>query len=765
MGAALRECGEFGCTAAGCAAAVLLCLVSATDAAEPVRSGEEIYKAQCAVCHGPNGEGVKDQVPDPLQGDRSIDDLAKLIHETMPEDDPAKCVGDDARRVAEYIHQAFYSREARARNQPSRIELAHLTVRQYENAAADLVGGFLGESKLDDNRGLQAQYYNARNFRGDKRVLQRVDPQVVFDFGEESPDGKIGKEEFAIQWRGGVIAEHTGEYDFYLITSNGVRLWVNDERKPLIDAWVKSGDKSEYTATIRLIEGRVYPIRVDWFKFKDKTAMVSLEWRPPHRARKPIPERNLSPASCPPVLVVETPLPPDDSSMGYARGTAVSPAWDEATTYAAIEIANKVIDNLEALAKVKADASDREKRLKEFCRQFAERAFRRPLTDEEKRFFVDAHFDNKELEDSVKRSLLLALKSPRFLYLGLPGSGENDRDYQAATRLSFALWDSLPDDELLRAAAMGKLRTAEEVRQQAERMLANPRAQSKVRWFFREWLLGHHQHQELSKDKQTFPGFDLALASDLSTSLDLMVDEIVWSERSDFRQLLLADFWYVNDRMASFYGQEVSKGSGFRKAGLDSGRYAGVLTHPALAANYSYDKATSPIHRGVFLVRNVLGRTLRPPPVAVAPLDEGFDPKMTTRERVALQTKPPACYTCHELINPFGFSLEHFDAVGRYREKEKDVAIDAKGEYRTLAGESFAFDGIRPLAEHLAQSAEVRQSLVRHLFHHCVKQPIPAYGPRALPQLTERFAAADYSVKRLLVEIATTAALEPSAAK
>ncbi len=478
-------------------------------AADAAPTGQQIYKTLCAECHGANGQGVADEYEDPLTGGRSLAELTKYINDTMPQDEAEKCVGDDAKRVARYIFDTFYSDADRARHKPPRIELAHLTVRQYLNAAADLIGTFAGEGQLDEKRGLKGQYFNARNFRGDKKVIERIDPQVAFEFGGESPDpAKIGKDEFAIQWQGGLIADETGEYEFCLKADNGARLWVNDVQKPLIDAWVKSGDELDHVASIRLLGGRVYPIRVDYSKFQSKSATVALQWTPPHRVRSVIPERNLSPSWCPPVLVINTPFPADDSSVGYERGTSVSPSWDQATTEAALEIADKVANNLSALANCKDDAPDRAQRLKDFSYRFVERAFRRPLTDEQKRFFVETRFEGSNApETAVKQVVLLTLKSPRFLYLGL-GSGPPD-DYEVASRLAFGLWDSLPDQTLLQAAAQGQWRTPEQVAAQAERMLANPRAKSKVRYFFHKWLPVERAY-DVSKDPQLFPGFDRA---------------------------------------------------------------------------------------------------------------------------------------------------------------------------------------------------------------------------------------------------------------
>ena len=151
---------------------------------------------------------------------------------------------------------------------------------------------------------------------------------------------------------------------------------------------------------------------------------------------------------------------------------------------------------------------------------------------------------------------------------------------------------------------------------------------------------------------------------------------MVWSPASDFRQLLLADYLYLNGRLARFYGGNLPADSSFQKVSLDPEARAGVLSHPYLMATFAYTSTSSPIHRGVFLARNVLGQMLRPPPEAFTPLPAELHPSLTTRERVALQTQPQACQSCHSMINPLGFTLEHFDAVGRYQAKEKDKPID-----------------------------------------------------------------------------------------
>jgi cytochrome c553 len=750
--------------------AVLLC--PQIGVAAEGRTGEQVYRQLCTKCHGAAGEGTKDNYPRSLAGNRSLAQLARLIAKTMPEDDPGKCVGEDAEKVAAYIYESFYSKEAQARNKPPRIELARLTVRQYRNAVADVIGSFRTPGRWDEQRGLRGEYFKARRFRDGDRVLERLDPIIRFDFGTSSPDSeKLEANEFSIRWGGSVLAPETGTYEFIVRTEHAARLWVNDTNRPLIDALVKSSGDTEHHASIFLLGGRVYPLRLEFSKAKQgvddskKTkakppavpASIALEWKLPQQVAEVIPQRNLSPNRFPEMFVLSTPFPPDDRSAGYERGTSVSEGWERATADAAIEVAGYMAGHVRELAGA-GDTSDREQRLREFCRQFAERAFRRPLTDEQKRLYIDHPFERtRDLEMAVKRVVLFVLNSPRFLYREL-GAGPDELN--VAARSSFALWDSLPDPELLEAAAKGQLTTPAQVRHQVERMVGDLRSHAKLRAFFLQWLKVE-QHPDLSKDVARFPGFDRAVASDLRTSLDLFLEDVLWSEAADFRQLLLADYLYLNGRLARFYGADLPADAPFQKVTLEPRERAGMLTHPYLTATFAYASESSPIHRGVFLARSILGRALRPPPEAFTPLPVELHPDLTTRERIALQTKPQACLACHAMINPLGFTLEHFDAVGRYRDKEKGRQIDASGAYQTRTGEVVKVADVRALATFLAGSEETQEAFIEQLFHYLVKQPMRAYGPWKLSEFRQSFADNHYNVRKLVMEIVTTAALPP----
>ena len=193
---------------------------------------------------------------------------------------------------------------------------------------------------------------------------------------------------------------------------------------------------------------------------------------------------------------------------------------------------------------------------------------------------------------------------------------------------------------------------------------------------------------------------------------------------------------------------------------IDS-QHFGLLSHPYLLSGLAYQDSTSPIHRGVFLIRYLLGRSLRPPNEAFTPLAPDLHPDMTTRERVQLQTSPQSCQVCHAKINGLGFVLENFDAVGRYRFHEGEKPIDSSGGYTTRTGQKVDFQGVSDLAHYLAGSSDAHRAFVNRSFQYFTKQPIAAYGVRRLDRLTGNFRENDFHIRNLVVEIATIAATQP----
>jgi hypothetical protein len=236
----------------------------------------------------------------------------------------------------------------------------------------------------------------------------------------------------------------------------------------------------------------------------------------------------------------------------------------------------------------------------------------------------------------------------------------------------------------------------------------------------------------------------------------------MWSGDSDYRTLLLADYLFLNPRLAEFYGVKGPGSDEFSKISLAPGERSGVLTHPYLLASFSYQKLTSPIHRGVFLTRNIVGRALKPPPMAMTFKDSDFSPNLTMREKVSELTKPQNCQTCHSVINPLGFTLERYDPTGRLRSSEHDRPIDAASDYTTDDGQVIRLTGARDVAEFAIKSEQAQDAFIQQLFHHLVKQPLLAYGANTPKHLRQMFVAADFNMRKLLTEIVAVSALKES---
>ena len=758
-----------------------LWLLSACAFAAPVEHpGRLLYQKLCSECHGDRGQGVEDEYDEPLTGEKSLEALARQIDRTMPEDDPDKTTAADSKLIAEYVYDAFYSPDAQARNNPPRKDLARLTIDQFRTSVMDLLGHFrMGpgfDRPIGIEQGLRATYRGVELPKpGEKAVdttpkkgikakrpnktIEKVEPVISFHWAADSPDKSVLEaEQFQNRFEGSVVARETGLHEFVVNSENGFRLYVNDtsDGNALIDGWVSAGPQvREEKKSIFLVGGRAYRLALEHFKFKEKSASIELWWKPPHGIKELIPAHALRTDRPRELTLVSTEFPADDSSGGYPRGTTISKGWDQAVTDAAITTAEHVIAKLDELAQTKAGAPDRSEKLRKFAQAFVEAAFRRPLSDDLKQLFIETQFKTAKIpETAVKRIVMLTLKSPQFLYPNLR-EGETSDDFDNATRLALTLWDSLPDKKLMQAATAGKLKTRDQIRAEAQRMITNSRTKAKLHGFFHHWL-ELERAEGTSKDPKIFPDFTPELLADLRESLFQFIDEVVWSEKSDYRELLQADYLLLNERLGKFYGHPVS-GDEYQRVGFDPKQRAGVVTHPYLLASLAYTKQSSPIHRGVFLTRNIVGMSLKPPQKAVVFEDSHFNPKLTMREKITELTRSGGCMTCHSMINPLGFSLENFDAVGRWRTKDNNKPVNPVSDFTTHEGQLVRLAGPRDIVNYVASNPAGHRAFIRHLFHHLVKQEPTAYGPATLDNLQKAFAANNCHIQKLMIDIALVA--------
>ena len=393
----------------------------------------------------------------------------------------------------------------------------------------------------------------------------------------------------------------------------------------------------------------------------------------------------------------------------------------------------------------------------------ARRAYRRPVTladiEQLTGFYRDGYAEGG-FEAGVETALRALLASPEFLFrierdpAGVaPGAAYRVGDLELASRLSFFLWSSLPDDELIDVAAAGRLREPDELRAQVRRMLADPRAGTLTTNFASQWL--HLRNLDaVTPDARAFPDFDDNLRQGFRAETELLFRSVVDEDRS-VTDLLTADYTFLNERVATHYGVPGIHGDHFRRVALPAGSpRAGVLGHGSILTVTSYATRTSPVLRGKWILENLLGTPPPPPPPNVPPLEESASSTgvASMRERMAAHRQNPACAVCHRIMDPAGLSMENFDAIGRWRDAEGEggPAIDASGN---LPGGD-PFDGVAGLRQAVLDRPEVFVGTVAEkLLIYALGRGIePADGP-AVRAIVAAAAGDDYRFSSLILGI------------
>ncbi len=329
--------------------------------------------------------------------------------------------------------------------------------------------------------------------------------------------------------------------------------------------------------------------------------------------------------------------------------------------------------------------------------QFAPRAFRRPVevveVDRLLGLFDKATARGANFEDAVKLALKAVLVSPNFLYrvereqkTGMPYPIS---DHELASRLSYFLWASMPDDTLFALAAKKRLRDPAVLENQVRRMLASPKAAALSDSFAGQWLRVRDLYTVARPDTKRFPEFTPALRDAMYRETITFFDNVVRNDRSVLN-LLDAPYTFLNEDLARHYGVSGVSGKKLRRVTLANGRRGGVLTQASVLTLTSFPQRTSPVLRGKWVLEEILGTPAPPPPAVVATLPPDDAPKegLTFRQRLEKHREKPACAGCHSRMDPIGFGLENFDAIGRWRDSIGDVPVDAAGTMAT--GEKFS---------------------------------------------------------------------------
>jgi mono/diheme cytochrome c family protein len=320
----------------------------------------------------------------------------------------------------------------------------------------------------------------------------------------------------------------------------------------------------------------------------------------------------------------------------------------------------------------------------------AARAYRRPVTDADLSTlltFYQAGRKKGTFDSGIELAIRLILTSPNFLFRSEPdppavaaGAVYAVTDLELASRLSFFLWSSVPDDELLNVAAQRKLKNPLVLEREVRRMLADPRARALTENFAAQWLFLRNL-QSVLPDQATFPNFDDNLRQSFRRETELFFENIVREDRSVL-DLLDANYTFVNERLARHYGIPNIYGSRFRRVTLTDDNRRGLLGQGSILAVTSYPNRTSPVLRGKWILENILGTPPPSPPANVPALKENGDggKQLSMRQLLEQHRTNPSCATCHKVMDPLGFSLENFDAVGEWRVKDAAGPVDPSGQ-------------------------------------------------------------------------------------
>jgi hypothetical protein len=412
------------------------------------------------------------------------------------------------------------------------------------------------------------------------------------------------------------------------------------------------------------------------------------------------------------------------------------------------------------------DASEGAACKDEFLAEFGLRAFRRPLTDTELVGYgalfdrgPDFYADMPPLSAGVRAVVEAMLQSPHFLYR-VEWSEEEDADgiialeaYDLANRLSYLLWRSMPDEELLAAAAAGELETEEQVTGQTLRMLEDPRAREMVQDFHAD-LLELDRYRDLTRDPALSATFGESTTEAMRNEVRLFVDDVFVSGGGLY-ELMTSNVTFVNSELAELYGLSGTFGDEMVRVELDPSERAGLLTQVGfLAVNADY-ASSDPIHRGLFINERILCTDLPPPPDGA---DTTLEPITTTkRAQVEEGTLQPgtSCVGCHGIINPPGFALESFDAVGRFRVEDNGYSVDSTADVQ-LDGDEVAIEGGVDLAYAIAESDAAAHCYARHWVDFVYAREATPEDEDVVARLGAQIADGSLDIRTLLVELTKT---------
>lgn len=471
-------------------------------------------------------------------------------------------------------------------------------------------------------------------------------------------------------------------------------------------------------------------------------------------------------------VIVPPALEPDVSLDGLeaigASKSTISARGVEQYEAAAMSIGNQVVANPKLLERVltcKPVSLGDAACARTFVTTFGRRAWRRPIAAEEANKLVDVILGSGltlgAFEKGVGYGISALLQSPNFLYR--PAVGEDDparpgnkryTGHELATRLSFFLWNTVPDDALLDAAEAGALGSYEGVSKEVDRMLASPKARDGLRNFVTQWFrLAELDH--LSKDAKLFTTYNVELGPMAREELLRLFEDIVFDRDTDVRDVLTTRRTFVTPKLAAMYQLPAPTLEGFAPIELpETSLRRGILGQIAFLALYAHPTSSSATLRGKFVREKLLCVEIPAPPVNVnTALPEPTPDAKTLRQRVKIHLTEPTCAGCHKIMDPIGLGLENFDGIGRYRKLENGAVIDPSGEL-----DGVKFNNPAELAKAIHDARDLPYCIAKHVYQYGTGQKPGKDEAATIDALTERFKSDGYRLKALIAAVATSPA-------
>ena len=393
------------------------------------------------------------------------------------------------------------------------------------------------------------------------------------------------------------------------------------------------------------------------------------------------------------------------------------------------------------------------------------RMYRRPVEDSEidELLALRTALDAASFQEGMAGLIEAVLQSPDFLYRPEFGQGASSvRDdartptgFEMASRLSFLLWSTAPDETLWEAAENGELDTAEGVLRHAERMLDAPEARPVLRRFF-DVFFRIGGVAGVTRSEEIYPSFNPTIGALMREETHAFIEDVIFDGAGDYPTLLTAPYTMLNEELAEFYGVSGVSGDEFRRVEIDPSRRLGVLTQGAFLTASTHSNFTSPVRRGGFIVQHILCEEIPAPTGDLAELATPPDPfsAPTARDRYTQHSEDTICAMCHRSMDPIGFGFENFDAIGLWRERENDVLIDARVEVPLLEGE---LNGPAELVGAISAAEESKTCFARTYMSFALGRDVGTFEDARLEEtVNEAFRESGYNIKALILALTQT---------